>query len=232
MTVPTPHRRLLAAVVALLLVFASSGAFAMAGMSGPIKTVVVVVMENRSFDHMLGWMKRLNPAIDGVTGAEWNPANTSDPSEGRVYFGEAAQFVDPDPGHSYPEIRQQIFGSDDATGAPRMNGFVQQAHSVGGIHMTDAVMNGAPNRPPHFMTARVAVALVLALQRAGKRAAIGAVRLVAVSGFVCEAVIEPPHTATGVVQLVIVFSLICNVIDEPSHTAPPNAVSVTPQQPP
>ncbi|KAF7025528.1 hypothetical protein CFC21_037700 [Triticum aestivum] len=142
MTVPTTHRRLLAAVVALLLVFASSGAFAMAGMSGPIKTVVVVVMENRSFDHMLGWMKRLNPAIDGVTGAEWNPANTSDPSEGRVYFGEAAQFVDPDPGHSYPEIRQQIFGSDDATGPPRMNGFVQQAHSVGGIHMTDAVMNG------------------------------------------------------------------------------------------
>ncbi|XP_020151952.2 non-specific phospholipase C2 [Aegilops tauschii subsp. strangulata] len=140
MAVPTPQRRLLAAAMALLL--ASSGAGAVA-FAGPIKTVVVVVMENRSFDHMLGWMKRLNPAIDGVTGAEWNPANASDPAAGpRVYFGDGAQFVDPDPGHSYQEIRQQIFGSDDASGPPRMNGFVQQARSIGGGNMTDAVMNG------------------------------------------------------------------------------------------
>ncbi|XP_047096404.1 non-specific phospholipase C2-like [Lolium rigidum] len=111
-------------------------------MRGPIRTVVVVVMENRSFDHMLGWMKRLNPAIDGVTGAEWNPASTTDLSAGRVYFGDGAQFVDPDPGHSYQAIRQQIFGSDDATGPAKMNGFAQQAMSAGGRNMTDAVMNG------------------------------------------------------------------------------------------
>ncbi|XP_037417013.1 non-specific phospholipase C2-like [Triticum dicoccoides] len=142
MAVPTPQRRLLASAMALLLVLASSGAGAVA-FAGPIKTVVVVVMENRSFDHMLGWMKRLNPAIDGVTGAEWNPANASDPSAGpRVYFGDGAQFVDPDPGHSYQEIRQQVFGSDDASGPPLMNGFVQQARSIGGGNMTEAVMNG------------------------------------------------------------------------------------------
>ncbi|KAL5226707.1 hypothetical protein ABZP36_014972 [Zizania latifolia] len=107
----------------------------------PIKTVVVVVMENRSFDHMLGWMKRLNPEIDGVTGDEWNPTNASDPSAGRVYFGEGAEYVDPDPGHSFQEIRQQIFGSDDATGPAKMDGFVQQARSLG-ANMTDAVMHG------------------------------------------------------------------------------------------
>ena len=33
----------------------------------------------------------------------------------------------PDPGHSFQEIRQQIFGSDDASGPARMDGFVQQA---------------------------------------------------------------------------------------------------------
>ena len=126
-----------AAVVFLLL--AAAPACLEAG--GPIKTVVVVVMENRSFDHMLGWMKRLNPEIDGVTGAEWNPANTTDPAAGRVYFGEGAQYVDPDPGHSFQEIRQQIFGSDDASGPARMDGFVQQARSLGG-NMTDAVMHG------------------------------------------------------------------------------------------
>ncbi|KAJ1287120.1 hypothetical protein BS78_03G405800 [Paspalum vaginatum] len=112
--------------------------------SSPIKTVVVVVMENRSFDHMLGWMKRLNPAIDGVTGAEWNPANASDPASERVYFGEGAAYVDPDPGHSFQEIRQQVFGSDDdAPGRPaRMDGFVQQARSIGGEDMSRAVMHG------------------------------------------------------------------------------------------
>jgi phospholipase C len=129
------HQQLLAKAVALLLLTTQC----LAG--GPIKTVVVVVMENRSFDHMLGWMKRLNPEIDGVTGAEWNPVNTTDPAAGRVYFGEGAQYVDPDPGHSYQEIRQQIFGSDDAAGPAKMDGFVQQARSLGG-NMTEAVMHG------------------------------------------------------------------------------------------
>ena len=80
-----------AAVVFQFLLLAAAPACLEAG--GPIKTVVVVVMENRSFDHMLGWMKRLNPEIDGVTGGEWNPVNTTDPAAGRVYFGEGAQYV-------------------------------------------------------------------------------------------------------------------------------------------
>lgn len=68
---------------------------------GPIKTVVVLVMENRSFDHMLGWMKRLNPHIDGVTGSESNPMSTTDPSSPRIHFKDHAHYVDPDPGHSF-----------------------------------------------------------------------------------------------------------------------------------
>jgi phospholipase C len=133
----------LGTTAAALLLLAAAAAAAGPTPTGPIKNVVVVVMENRSFDHMLGWMKRLNPEIDGVTGAEWNPANTTDPGAGpRVYFGEGAQYVDPDPGHSFQEIRQQIFGSDDASGPPRMDGFVQQARSLGGGDMADAVMHG------------------------------------------------------------------------------------------
>jgi phospholipase C len=115
--------------------------------TGPIKTVVVVVMENRSFDHMLGWMKRLNPEINGVTGSEWNPVSTTDPNSAKVFFSDGAHFVDPDPGHSFQAIREQIFGSNDtsASVAP-MNGFVQQARSMSD-NMTDAVMNGfAPDK--------------------------------------------------------------------------------------
>ncbi|XP_066315876.1 non-specific phospholipase C2-like [Miscanthus floridulus] len=137
-----PPRSLAPPVAVLLLLLLLTGAAGSTSTTSPIKTVVVLVMENRSFDHMLGWMKRLNPEIDGVTGREWNPANTSDPSSGRVYFGDGAAYVDPDPGHSFQEIRQQIFGSDDASGPPRMDGFVQQARSIGGGNMTDAVMHG------------------------------------------------------------------------------------------
>ncbi|KAJ6823299.1 non-specific phospholipase C2 [Iris pallida] len=109
----------------------------------PIKNVVVVVMENRSFDHMLGWMKKLHPEIDGVTGSESNPVSTSDPNSPVVFFKDGAQYVDPDPGHSFQAIREQIFGSNDSSAAPRMDGFAQQAASMS-ADMTEAVMNGFP----------------------------------------------------------------------------------------
>ena len=34
--------------------------------------VIVLMMENRSFDHMLGWLHGINPDIDGLTGSECN----------------------------------------------------------------------------------------------------------------------------------------------------------------
>eukprot|EP00253_Pinus_taeda_P008726 PITA_08726 len=109
----------------------------------PIKTVVVLVQENRSFDHMLGWMKELNPEINGVTGEEWNPISTTDPNSAKVFFQNKAEYVDPDPGHSYQAIREQVFGNSTNTSAdpPPMNGFAQQAESTEkGMYST--VMNG------------------------------------------------------------------------------------------
>jgi phospholipase C len=115
----------------------------MSSINGPIKTIVILVMENRSFDHMLGWMKRLNPQIDGVTGQESNPVSTSDLNSARVFFQNEAEYVDPDPGHSFQAIREQIFGSVDTSANPApMNGFAQQATSLGGPNMSQTVMNG------------------------------------------------------------------------------------------
>ncbi|KAG6553204.1 hypothetical protein Mapa_005264 [Marchantia paleacea] len=116
-----------------------------ADVEGPIKTVVVLVMENRSFDHMLGWLKRLNPEIDGLTGAESNPVNASDPNSSKVFVTDNAEFVDPDPGHSFSAIREQIFGKDSDVSAipPPMNGFVQQAMSMNyGPDFPERVMSG------------------------------------------------------------------------------------------
>jgi len=76
----------------------------------PIKTVVVLVQENRSFDHMLGWMKQLNPDINGVSGPDEysNPVDTSDPNSKRINFGDESVYVDPDPGHSIQDIYEQV----------------------------------------------------------------------------------------------------------------------------
>ena len=112
--------------------------------ASPIKTIVVLVMENRSFDHMLGWMKKINPAINGVDETEWNPLSTTDPNSKKLFFQNQAQFVDPDPGHSFQAIREQIFGSNDASANPTpMNGFAQQAYSMDqSTSMSQYVMNG------------------------------------------------------------------------------------------
>lgn len=110
----------------------------------PIKTIVILVMENRSFDHMLGWMKKLNPNINGVTGLESSQLSVSDPNSKRIFFKNEAQYVDPDPGHSFQAIREQIFGSEDTSLDPApMNGFAQQAYSMDNTtKMSQEVMNG------------------------------------------------------------------------------------------
>ncbi|VAH95995.1 unnamed protein product [Triticum turgidum subsp. durum] len=121
-------------------------------MAGKIKTVVVVVQENRSFDHMLGWMKSLNPDIDGVTGAETNRVVVADPSSKAVPFRDGSQYVDPDPGHSIQAIYEQVYGTPfvDAQAtpitppgipAPPMSGFAQQAEKEK-PGMAETVMSG------------------------------------------------------------------------------------------
>ncbi|XP_061359104.1 non-specific phospholipase C4-like [Gastrolobium bilobum] len=121
--------------------------------SYPIKTIVVLVQENRSFDHMLGWMKSLNPEINGVTGSESNPVSTSDPNSNRVQFGDQSVYVDPDPGHSIQDIYEQVFGEpwSEASAAkklsPSMQGFAQNAARQelpknATATMTETVMNG------------------------------------------------------------------------------------------
>ncbi|KAL5766299.1 hypothetical protein ACOSP7_016916 [Xanthoceras sorbifolium] len=112
--------------------------------ANPIKTIVVLVMENRSFDHMIGWMKKINPEINGVDGSESNPLSTTDPNSQKFLFKDQSHYVDPDPGHSFQAIREQIFGSNDTSASPPpMNGFAQQAFSMdSSMNMSQSVMNG------------------------------------------------------------------------------------------
>jgi phospholipase C len=88
-----------------------------------LKHIVVLMMENRSFDHMLGALKAKNPAIDGLTGAESNP----DTAGNKVVVQNIAEFqsqLDPDPDHHFPAVDLQIFNGDPAR-VPNMQGFVK-----------------------------------------------------------------------------------------------------------
>ncbi|GAB4859959.1 NPC intracellular cholesterol transporter 1 [Ancistrocladus abbreviatus] len=110
--------------------------------NGPIKTVVILVMENRSFDHIFGWLKSSRPEIDGLTGKEFNRLNASDPDSPKLYVTDDAIFIDSDPGHSIQAIREQIFGSNVTTANPApMNGFAQQAKNMSD-DMPRTVMSG------------------------------------------------------------------------------------------
>ncbi|KAK6924684.1 Phosphoesterase [Dillenia turbinata] len=115
-----------------------------------IKTIVVLVMENRSFDHMIGWMqKSINPLINGVTGNECNPLSTQNQTSESICFTNDAQFVDPDPGHSFEAVEQQVFGSSQT---PSMMGFVENALSLS-PNMSDTVMRGFnPESLPVYAT--------------------------------------------------------------------------------
>ncbi|XP_027337030.1 non-specific phospholipase C3-like [Abrus precatorius] len=116
-------------------------------MSYPIKTVVVLVQENRSFDHILGWMKSLNPEIDGVTGSESNPVSAADPSSNRIHFGDRSVFVEPDPGHTVEDVYEQVFGepwteASPAVAPPTMEGFALNSVKQKKGSTAETVMNG------------------------------------------------------------------------------------------
>ncbi|XP_048500453.1 non-specific phospholipase C6 isoform X2 [Beta vulgaris subsp. vulgaris] len=117
----------------------------------PIKTIVVLVLENRSFDHLIGWMKKsINPKINGVDGTECNPVSTKDPRSKSVCVSNDAEYVDPDPGHSFEDVAKQVFGENNNISIPSMKGFIEQALSMS-ENVSAAVMKGfKPENVPVF----------------------------------------------------------------------------------
>src|SRR5580700_5240086 len=111
-----------------------------------VNHVVVLMLENRSFDHMLGFLYsgsgNVSPAgqpFDGLAGTETNsPSSGSpvtvyqiEPSTPNAYFMPGA-----DPGEGYMATNSQLFGTDNAPASPAtvpaMGGFVQDfAYTLG-----------------------------------------------------------------------------------------------------
>src|SRR3984957_14665300 len=120
-----------------------------------LRHVVVLMMENRSFDHMLGALKANHPNIDGLTGNESNP----DTSGAQVLVQPLAEYqsqLDPDPNHHFAAVNLQIFNSTQH-GPPlpaTMQGFIasyfnQQQNTA---HSHDILYYFAPDKLPVLTT--------------------------------------------------------------------------------
>jgi phospholipase C len=90
-----------------------------------LQHIVVLMMENRSFDHMLGSLTTVNANIDGIKDGLINPDTNGNP----VKPVPQAQFqgqLDPDPDHHFPAVDLQIFGGNKAPDrVANMQGFVK-----------------------------------------------------------------------------------------------------------
>jgi phospholipase C len=119
-----------------------------------LKHIVVLMMENRSFDHMLGSLTAVNPQIDGIVAGLGNPDTTGalvQPQPLAAFQGQ----LDPDPDHHFPAVDLQIFGGDtSAARQPNMQGFVKsyfnQQQDVG--HSQKIMYYFAQNQLPVLTT--------------------------------------------------------------------------------
>jgi len=90
-----------------------------------LKHIVVLMMENRSFDHMLGFAAAPNWQIDGLTGQEKNRDSTGEFAQVSNDARYSGDFT-PDPGHALFDTLTQLYGaaSTPTSQNPTMDGFV------------------------------------------------------------------------------------------------------------
>jgi phospholipase C len=129
----------------------------MAGLEN-IDHIVVLMLENRSFDHMLGFLKRDDPRIDGLNGAETIPSAPGAPTSHPVGVSAVAAPINagPDPGHDIGDVREQIYGAPGADFPPAgdNDGFVvNYARRTERPDDADAIMQCfAPDHVPVLST--------------------------------------------------------------------------------
>jgi phospholipase C len=104
-----------------------------------LQHIVVLMMENRSFDHMLGSLGVVDANIDGVSTGLSNPDTNGTVVQPQPKAQYQSQ-LQPDPDHHFPAVDLQIFGGNTSAGRQaNMQGFVKsffnQQQDVGHSHM-------------------------------------------------------------------------------------------------
>ena len=91
----------------------------------PIKYLIVLMLENRSFDHMLGYLDPDDDNINDLSDTETN----SDHQGNVVQVSKGAKQIGPaDPEHHFLDVNEQIFEKTDPQpgDTPTMRGFVKK----------------------------------------------------------------------------------------------------------
>lgn len=118
-----------------------------------IKHVIVLMEENRSFDHMFGWY----PGVNGLKGDECNLVNSSQPAKATnsVCVNKVSPLVAPcDPDHGTPATSFKIFGAAEFASNklvnPTMSGFVEWEDRRGNkkTNYCDVMAMLTPNHVP------------------------------------------------------------------------------------
>jgi phospholipase C len=88
----------------------------------PIENVIVLMLENHSYDHMLGYL----PNGHGLTGKEFNLVDPSNPSSEKVQVSNTADnIMEVDPAHDFINVEKEVYGEIGHIVNPApMNGFV------------------------------------------------------------------------------------------------------------
>lgn len=124
-----------------------------------LKHIVVLMMENRGFDHLLGFLQSPTYQISGLNGNESNSDTTGAPvqvTNDAIYYGD----LTPDPDHSHFGVMEQMFDGADpsVTPIPPMSGFVKSYE-----HITSDV-DSSHNIMKCFSQAKLPVISTLAKQ--------------------------------------------------------------------
>lgn len=99
-----------------------------------INHIIVLMLENRSFDHLFGSLNTIDPRVAGVTSdlLNYDDPNAPEPAAIRRVY-RADRFDMPfDPPHEFPDVQMQLYGPskershepNPAIGKAPMNGFV------------------------------------------------------------------------------------------------------------
>ena len=133
-----------------------------------IQRFVVLMLENRSFDHLFGYLKDINPKVEGLTNQQFsNFVDPRKPQGPQVYASDIAGPKMPfDPPHEFFDVQTQLYGPD-VTGlhpnppvpdAP-MNGFLFCGNATADHAVPDATGKGhcvmecfAPGQVPFITT--------------------------------------------------------------------------------
>jgi len=88
-----------------------------------IEHIIVLMMENRSFDHMLGYL----PGGDKLSGKEYNLVNPADPASEKVFVSDDSGYITAlNPLHDVVSVEKQEYGDVGKIVSPApMNGFVK-----------------------------------------------------------------------------------------------------------